>query len=121
MFTVTRNGSNRLDIELGGKLDSEAMKFALDDLLAKAEGIENGKMLYRIRDFDFPSIGALAVEFSRLPKLFGLIRHFDRVAVVCGQSWLRSASEIEGAFIPGMEIKAFEPGDETAAEAWLAR
>ncbi len=120
MFTVTRNGTNRLDIELGGKLDSEGMKLALDDLLAKSEDISNGRMLYRIRDFDFPSLGALAVEFSRLPKLFGLLKHFDRVAVIAGQSWIRNASEIEGALIPGIDIKAFEPGDEAAAEAWLA-
>lgn len=121
MFTVTKNGANRLDIEVGGKLDSAAMKLGLDDLLAKAEGIEKGRMFYRIREFDFPSLGALGVEFSRLPKLFGLLRQFDKVAVVSGQSWIRSASEIEGAVIPGMDIKAFEPGDEAAAEAWLAR
>ena len=29
-------------------------------------------------------------------------------------------SEIESALIPGLEIKAFEVGKETDAEAWLA-
>ena len=32
MFKVTKNGSNRLDIELSGKLDTEEMKIALDEL-----------------------------------------------------------------------------------------
>ena len=33
MFSVTRNGPNRIDIEFSGKLDSNEMKTALDELL----------------------------------------------------------------------------------------
>jgi hypothetical protein len=78
MFKVIQNGQNRLDIELSGKLNTEEMKIALDELVSKAQDIENGKMLYDIIDFHLPSLGAIAVEFSRLPALFGLIKKFDR-------------------------------------------
>jgi len=120
MFTVTPNGANRVDIEFTGKLDSDAMKSALDELVSKTEGIENGRMLYRVGDFKLPTLGAIAIEFSRLPSMFGLIKKFDRCAVLADQEWLKTASEIEGALIPGLEIKAFDPDEEAAAEAWLA-
>jgi len=107
MFRVTPNGANRLDIEFSGKLDSDDMKAAIDDMVGKAEDIEHGRMLY-------------GVELSRLPKLFGLIRNFDRVAVLADKNWVKTASEIEGALIPGLEIKAFGSDEEEEAEAWLA-
>jgi len=46
MFKVTESGTNRLDIEISGKLDAESMKVALDELVSKSKNIENGKMLY---------------------------------------------------------------------------
>ncbi len=120
MFNVEIIGTDRLDIEFGGKLNSDDMKAALDELVGKSKNIKNGKMLYRIGDFDLPTLGAIGVEISRLPELFKLIGRFDKVAVIADQSWVRAASEIEGALIPGLEIKAFEAGKETDAEAWLA-
>jgi len=120
MFNVTPNGPNRVDIELGGKLDSEEMGVALDELVAKTEGIEHGRMLYRVNDFKIPTLGAIVIEFARLPSMIGLITKFDRAAVIADQKWIQTISEIEGALIPGLEIKAFDSDDEAAAEAWLA-
>jgi len=81
MFKVTPNGINRLDIELSGKLDAENMKVALNELIGKSENIENGKMLYEIIDFHLPSLGAIAIEFSRLPSMLGLMKKFYRAVV----------------------------------------
>lgn len=119
MFNVTRKSDNRLDIEFTGKLDRDAMRAALDDLVAKGEGVEHGRMFYRIGDFDMPTLGAIGVELSRLPQLFRFIRKFDRAAVVAGKQWIRKMGEIEGALIPGLTIKAFPPEEEAQAEAWL--
>ncbi|MGH1420960.1 MAG: STAS/SEC14 domain-containing protein [Hyphomonas sp.] len=121
MTTITRVDENRLDIELGGRIDDVEMKRILDELLEKSEGMSHGQMLYTITDFKMPTVGAMAVEFSRLPRLFKLIGRFDRCAVVSDVNWVRTWSEVEGAFMPGLQIKAFE-GDETvAAVAWLTK
>ena len=120
MFRVIPNGPNRIDVEFSGKLDSEEMKAALDELISKTEGFEHGCMLYRIGDFELPTLGAIGVELSRLPELFTLIGKFDRAAVLTGKKWIQNASEIEGALIPGLEIKAFDLDEEAEAEAWLA-
>ncbi len=119
MLTVTQKGKNRIDLELSGKLDTDEMKVALDEIINKSEGIEHGKMLYRIHDFNIPTMGALGVELKNLPGLYRTFKEFDRVAVVSNKKWIRKVSEFEGALIPGIDIKAFDPGSETEAEAWL--
>ncbi len=119
MFKVTPNGKNRIDIELSGKLDSAEMRNALDDLVDKSDDIDNGKMLYDVIDFHMPSLSAIAIEFSRLPEMFGLIRKFSKAAVLSDKSWIKKVSELEGVLIPGLEIKAFSRDQREEAEAWL--
>lgn len=121
MLKVSKPSSNRLDIELIGSLDADSMASALDELIEKSEGISNGMMLYKISGFEIPTLGALAVEFQRMPKLLTLIGKFDRCAVLCDTAWIRSAAEIEGAVIPTLSIKSFELASVQAAEAWLRR
>jgi hypothetical protein len=120
MLTVTKPSPDRVDIALGGTLDADAMRAGLDELINLSEGVRNGRMLYRITDFSMPTLGAFAVELGRIPKLFALISRFDRCAVVSDVAWLRTAAEIEGRLIPGLEIKSFDLPDAGAAEAWLA-
>ena len=120
MFKVMPNGKNRLDIEMSGKLNAEDMKVALDELVSKSKNIENGKMLYEIIDFHLPSLGAIVIEFSRLPAMFGLMKKFDRAAVLTDKTWLKKVSEFEGALYPGLEIKAFNRDQKAEAEDWLS-
>lgn len=121
MYRILQPGPNRLDIELSGRIDSAAMRTLLDDLIHRSAGIERGRMLYRLHDFDWPTLGAIALELSRLPELFRLIRRFDRVAVLADEAWIRTASRLEGMLIPGLEIRAFGRNQHAEAEAWLTR
>ena len=111
---------NRLDIEMSGKLNAEDMIIALDELVSKSENIENGKMLYEVIDFHIPSLDAITIEFSRLPYMFGFLKKFRRAAVLTDKTWLKKASEFEGALFPGLEIKAFGRDQKIEAEAWLS-
>ena len=119
MFKVIENGINRLDIEMSGKLDEESMKVALDDLVSKSKNIENGKMLYVIIDFQIPTLGAIGVEFSRLPSMLGLMKKFNRAAVLTDKNWLKKISEFEGVLFPGLEIRGFNIDQKEQAEIWL--
>ena len=119
MFQVTRQPDNRVNIEFSGKLEKDEMKRLLDELMAKSVDISRGTLLMRIDQFDFPSLGAIGVELSRMPSLFGFIRRFDRAAVVVDKAWVRKVSEIEGALIPGLDLKAFDLTQSAEAEAWL--
>ncbi|HEC13335.1 MAG TPA: STAS/SEC14 domain-containing protein [Acidiferrobacteraceae bacterium] len=120
MFKVMLKGTNRLDIELSGKLNADDMKIALDELVSKSRDIEGGQMLYEIIDFHIPSLGAIGIELSRFPAMFGLMKKFDRAAVLTDKAWLKKASELEGMLYPGLEIKAFNRDQKVEAEAWLS-
>jgi len=120
MFKVTQNGVNRLDIVMSGKLSSEDMKIALDELVSKSQTIENGNMLYDVVDYHLPSLGAIVIEFSRLPSMLRFIKKFNRAAVLTDRAWLKKISEFEGALFPGLEIKAFNRDQRENAEAWLS-
>jgi SpoIIAA-like len=120
MFTVRQNGINRLDIQVSGKLNTDEMRTALDELVIKSKNIENGKMLYDIIDFHLPSLAAIAIELSRLPSMFGFLKKFNRAAVLTDKTWLKKASEFEGVLFPGLEIKAFVRDQKVEAEAWLS-
>ncbi|WP_373078803.1 STAS/SEC14 domain-containing protein [Zhongshania sp.] len=120
MIEVIHNSGNHLDIVINGKIDAAGMRSALDALVTESENIEGGTMLYRIEDFQFPSLAAIAIEFSRMPKLLKLIKKFERIAVLSDKKWLQKISEIEGKFFPGLDIKAFDFKDLERAEAWLA-
>jgi len=119
-FKVTRVNENRLDIEMSGKLNSEQMENVLDELVNKSEGIEKGRMLYDVVDYHLPSLGAIVIEFSRLPSMLGLMKKFDRAAVLTDKAWLRKVSEIEGVLYSGLEIKVFSRDQKVEAEAWLS-
>ncbi|MHC5351923.1 SpoIIAA family protein [Metapseudomonas furukawaii] len=121
MFQIMRNGENRVDINLAGKLDRDDMRAVIAQLTQQSEGISHGRMLYRINSFEMPTLGAVAEEFSHLPELFRLVKRFDRMAVVADKSWIRKVSEVEGALIPGLTVRAFDPDHETEAQEWLFR
>jgi len=121
MFQIKRTGEQRVDIVMSGKLDSEGMRKALDELVENCEGISHGKMLYDVVDFHLPTLSAITIEFARLPKMLGLISRFSKAAVLADETWLKKISELEGKLIPGLQIKAFDRSDKTAAVQWLEK
>lgn len=121
MFKVTKIEPNRLNIELSGKLNSEEMQTALDELESKSQDIENGIMLYDVVEFHLPSLKAIVIEFSRLPAMFGLMKKFRKAAVLSDKNWLKKVSEFEGLLFPGLEIKAFNRDQKLEAESWLSK
>ncbi|WP_373087969.1 STAS/SEC14 domain-containing protein [Zhongshania sp.] len=119
MLEIFHGAGNRIDIVLNGKIDAKVMKKALDDMLKESENIEDGVMLYRIEDFQFPSLAAIAHELSRMPTLLKLMKKFKRIAVLSDKKWLKNISELEGKFFRNLEIKAFDFKDIELAENWL--
>ncbi len=119
MFTVTKTNDERIELSISGKIDSDEMTKGMDDLFALSDGFKDGQMLYRVTDIEMPTLGAFGVELHRIPKMFSLVTRFDRIAVICDQSWVRTGAEIEGIMIPGITIKGFVSADEAKAEAWL--
>lgn len=95
------------------------MKAALDELVEKTEGIDNERMLCDVVDFHLPSFGAIAVELSCLPALFGLVKRFNRAAVLTDKVWIQGVSAFEGKLFPRLEIRVFDRDPRDGAGGWL--
>jgi len=119
MLEITKRSPNRVDLSLSGVLGKDEMAKALDELLDAAGSVRDGKMLYRIVDFEMPTLGALAVEFMQMPQLLRLVTKFSKCAVLSDQAWIRTAAEIEGAIFPHLDIKSFTLANAQEAEDWL--
>jgi len=96
MFSVSKPSVDRIDIELSGQLDAEEMGVALDKLIEVSAGMKEGKLLYKIADFEMPTLGAMAVELGKMPQLYSVASAFDRCAVLCDTAWIRTAAESRG-------------------------
>lgn len=66
------------------------------------------------------------IEISDLPAylaeaipMFGKLRHFGRVAVVADQAWVRAATRVESAVLPGISYRVFDPEERDEALAWV--
>lgn len=119
MFQITKVSPHRVDIEIAGELDHDAMEAGLTELLEVSSSVAHGRMLYTIRDFALPTLGAFSVELQFLPKLFSLLGKYEKCAVVADAAWMRTMAEIEGALIPGLVIKGFDLDARAEAETWL--
>ena len=67
------------------------------------------------------SLSAVTEELRHWPLLIRLIRAIDRVAIVADAQWVRTASRIESALIPGVHYEVYARKDEAHARAWLLR
>jgi hypothetical protein len=119
MIDLNRSSANQIDIEFDGDISPEEMEVVLTDFIAMAKEIQSGKLLYKIQDFELPSLKAIGVKLMHLPQLFGTISSFNKAAVVTDKKWLQNVAEFEGMLIPGFEIKAFDSVEIEAAQAWL--
>jgi SpoIIAA-like len=78
-------------------------------------------ILADVRGSPSVALSAVAEELKHLPLIIRLIRAIDRVAIVADAEWVRAASRIESALIPGLHYEVYERKDEAHARAWLLR
>ncbi len=119
MLSIYLKEPNMIGITVDGKIDADAMETGLDDYLELTRDMEDGTSFYRISNFEMPSLSALGVKLNKLPRLFKSLGKLKKCAVLTEHGWIAKASEIEGALMPGLSIKAFAPDEEDAALSWL--
>ncbi len=118
MYKIDKINDNRIDVTFSGQLDDNAMKGFISEFLPLSEGCKNGAMVFRLNDFRFPTMGALLVELSHLPKILATVHKFDRCAILTDEGWVKNWASVEAALIPGMKIKCFTSDQEEDAVAW---
>ena len=65
MFEISHPETNRIDISISvGRSMTTTMRDALTQLIDLSSSIQEGKMLYRITNFELPTLSALVVELT---------------------------------------------------------
>jgi hypothetical protein len=111
----------RLNLEVSGSVSAEEVARVLQEFEEKTEGMEDGAVLYKLHDFEMPSLSAVAVKLKDLPRWLRVMRKIGKMAVIADRQWIGKIAELEGLLLPGIEIKGFGLDEGASAEAWLAQ
>lgn len=121
MFELKEDPQGFVRMTISGKVEAGEMQAGLEAYLACLKDDRKTDFLYTITDFHLPTLEAWGIETRYIPMLFSSLSKVGKVAVLADASWLKIAAEIEGKLIPGLEIEAFDLGEDEAAVAWLLK
>lgn len=121
MLTFTHLSPRAIAIVAEGHFTAADVSPALAQLETLLDTTPQLDILADVRGSPSVALSAIAEELKHLPLLIRLIRAIDRVAIVADAEWVRTASRIEGAIIPGVHYEVYERKDEAHARAWLLR
>ncbi len=119
MLNIKKVSPRQINLTLSDRIDAIAMKSGLDELLEMSTDMIGGRILYTIEDFQWPTPGAILVEFQYIPRLITLLPRFDKCAVLSNIEWIKTAARMEGMLLPGLTIETFALNDEAVAQNWL--
>lgn len=127
-YTITQPSNTHIELTIEGKISSEDMAHLLDEWMQAMESmnqadpdnnLQNATLLYRINNFAMPTLSAVMNEMRRMPELWATMKYFGKIALISDQQWIQKVAELEGWMIPNLDIKGFNPDDESAAKVWL--
>lgn len=105
-------------MRMSGKIsgsDLDSVMDRVDALLSKADTIHLFIESERIEGIE---IARLPSYIARALPLLGKLNRFGRVAVVADQAWVRMATRLESALLPGISYKTYLPEQRDEALAW---
>ena len=121
MFEVTTPHPNTICVEIAGLITPTAMAAGLSDLLAAAQSVNRGHLVYKVHGMPTPLAPAVLVQMAYMPKLMAMVPRFDRIAVMAYSPWVRNAAKMQEGLAPEAEVKVFNLKHDTPAEAWLMK
>lgn len=121
MLTITPLSRRAVEIVAEGHFTAADVAPALDRMAQLLDEMPKLDVLADVRGSPSIALSAIGEEMKRLPLVFRLIRQVERVAIVADAQWVRVASRIESALIPGVHYEVYERAEAAHARAWLLR
>jgi hypothetical protein len=121
MLTITPLSTRAIEILAEGHFTAADVATALNRMTAILDDMPQLDILADVRGSPSIALSAIAEELRHLPLVFRMIRQIERVAIVADAGWVRFASRIEGAVIPGMHYEVYERSEAAHAREWLLR
>ena len=105
---------------LEGQITADDVGRAIRLIETRLQEHEPVSLIIEVGDVKAVTVAAMVED---LRHGLGQIRHlgrYHRVALVAAQGWLRAAAQVEGAVLPGVEVRAFTPAEQIDATAWAS-
>ena len=121
MLTITPLSARAVEIVAEGRFTGADVAPALDRMAQLLDEMPRMDILADVRGSPSIALSAIGEEIRRFPLVFRMIRQIDRVAIVADEQWVRVASRIESALIPGVHYEVYDREHTAHARAWLLR
>lgn len=119
MIEFIESGDDVIALKITGKLlrgELEQITDRLEKLLAERDKTH---IFVEVADFTGFELAALPDYLPHTIAMLGRLDRFGRVAVVADQAWLRWATRIESALLPGIGYETFTSDRRDQALAWV--
>jgi len=118
VLTIHHSPADVLALTVEGTVGDADLTFVMDRLEPALAAHDPLHLFVEVRGFTGLAPGALPSYAARAFPLLGQLRGFGRIAVVADQAWLRAATRVESALLPGISYRTFLPDQRAAALAW---
>lgn len=120
MIDIERIATGANQILVYGEITRDDIAAFIAFAKAQLETEEGGNVLFDLVSVaSLPSLSAITLELANMATLMKWVYRLDRIAVISDEAWLRAASRIESALLPGVSYAVYDADEADAARAWV--
>ncbi|HET9639258.1 MAG TPA: STAS/SEC14 domain-containing protein [Allosphingosinicella sp.] len=119
MMEILETEPGVIAVKFSGRMRAEEIDEVATLVECSLEANERTHVYVEIHDnFSF-DVGAMAAYLPRGAAMLTKLDRFGRIAVVTEERWIRWATKIESAILPGISYETFELAEHVEALAWV--
>lgn len=120
MIDIERLSPTAHRIVIYGEVTRDDLAAFIDFVKAQDAAEEGGNVLFDFTAMaSMPPLSAITLELANIVPLMRWVWRLDRIAVVSDEAWMRAASRIESALLPGVTYAVYDAEESEAARAWV--
>lgn len=119
MIEYLPSGDAVLAARVGGKLAHDELEEVTARVETALEANAKTHIFVEVEDYRGFDLAALPDYLPRAARMLRKLDRFGRIAVVSDQPWVRWATRIESALLPGIGYEVFTSAERERALAWV--
>ena len=106
-------------MSITGNIKPESMTQGLDWIHELDAEDDDFNLRIDMAQSEFDDLAAISAEFKRVATVLRHSKSAKKCALMTDSMFLRNSAKVEGAVIPGLEVRTFDLDEATPAERWL--
>lgn len=120
MLDIERISPAAHQILIYGEVTRDDVAAFVEFVKAQDAAGEGGNVLFDVTSMaGTPPLSAITLELANIVPLMRWVWRLNRIAVVSDEAWIRAASRIESALLPGVTYAVYDAPETEAARAWV--